>query len=315
MSGSDLSRRGFVGALAAGGAGAAAAESQQGRLKLAVFSKHLQWAKWDEMAAVAAECGFDGVDLSVRKAGHVDPERVAEDLPRAFEAVHKAGLEMPMITAGIVDTTSPHAESILKTASSLGIRNYRWGGFKYDDSKPIPDQLAALRPRVQALADMNRHFNITAMYHTHSGMEVGAPIWDLWVILRDIDPKYAGINYDIGHATIEGGFGGWIRSAQLAAPYMRGVALKDYRWSRNARGEWAVQWCPPGEGMVQFPRFLSMLKKAQFSGPVQVHYEYAGLGGAEHGNARLDTPKAEVVAKLKRDVDFYRVRLREAGLA
>ncbi len=311
MSGSDLSRRGFVGALAAG---AAAAETKQGGLKLAVFSKHLQWAKWDEMAAVAAECGFDGVDLSVRKAGHVEPERVAEDLPRALEAVRKAGLEMPMITAGIVDTTSPHAESILKTASALGIRNYRWGGFKYDDSKPIPDQLAELRPRVQALADMNRHFNITAMYHTHSGMEVGAPIWDLWVILRDIDPKYAGINYDIGHATVEGGFGGWIRSAQLAAPYMRGVALKDYRWARNARGGWTVQWCPPGEGMVQFSRFLPMLKKAQFSGPVQVHYEYSGLGGAEHGNAKLDLPKAEVVARMKRDVDFYRARMRDAGL-
>ena len=312
MSGFELSRRGFVGALAAG---AAAAETKQAGLKLAVFSKHLQWAKWDEMAAVAAECGFDGVDLSVRKAGHVEPERVTEDLPRAFEAVRKAGLEMPMITAGIVDTASPHAELILKTASALGIRNYRWGGFKYDDSKPIPDQLAALRPRVQALADLNRHFNITAMYHTHSGMEVGAPIWDLWEILRDIDPKYAGINYDIGHATVEGGFGGWIRSAQLAAPYMRGVALKDYRWARNARAEWSVQWCPPGEGMVQLPRFLSMLKKAQFSGPVQVHYEYSGLGGAEHGNAKLDLPKAEVVARLKRDVDFYRARLREAGLA
>jgi hypothetical protein len=66
--------------------------------------------------------------------------------------------------------------------------------------------------------------------------------------------------------------------------------------------------------MVQFSRFLPMLKMTQFSGPVQVHYEYSGLGGAEHGNARLDVPKVEVVTKMKRDVEFYRARMRDAGL-
>ena len=310
MGAPELTRRGFVGALAA----AAAAETKPGGLKLAIFSKHLQWAKWEEMASVAAECGFDGIDLSVRAGGHVDPERVADDLPRAFDAVRKAGLDMPMITAGIVDAQSPHAEAILKTASALGIRNYRWGGFKYDNSKPIPGQLATLKPRVKALVELNRQYNMTAMYHTHSGMEVGAPIWDLWEILHDVDPKYAGINYDIGHATIEGGLGGWIRSAQLTAPLMRGVALKDFLWAKNPRGEWSVQWRPAGEGMVNFPKFMGILKTSQFTGPVQVHYEYSGLGGAEHGNAKLDVPKADVIAKMKRDTDYYRARLREAGL-
>ena len=311
---SDLTRRAALTTLAGAALGGAATEPKAG-LKLAVFSKHLQWAKWDEMAAVAAECGFDGVDLSVRKGGHVEPERAAEDLPRAFEAVKKAGLEMPMITAGIVDASSPHAEAILKAASGLGIRYYRWGGFKYDDAKPIPEQLAALRPRVKDLADLNRQYRIAAMYHTHSGMEVGAPIWDLWVILRDIDPKHAGINYDIGHATVEGGLGGWIRSAELARPYMLGVALKDFTWTKNARGQWTAEWCPPGQGMVNLPKFLGMLKASRFDGPVQVHFEYSGLGGAEHGNAKLDIPKTEVVAKMKRDCTFLRSKLHEAGLA
>ena len=30
--------------------------------------------------------------------------------------------------------------------------------------------------------------------------------------MKDIDPKLVGINYDIGHAHIEGGLGGWIAS-------------------------------------------------------------------------------------------------------
>ncbi len=307
-------RRRFIAALATS-AGAAALGAEPAHLSLCVFSKHLQWAGWDEMAAVARDLGFDAVDLTVRTGGHVLPERVATDLPRAFDAVRRAGLSMPMITAGIVDATSPHAVEILKTASGLGIGRYRWGGFKYDDHTPIPQQLAALHPRVRALADLNREFGMTAMYHTHSGVEVGAPIWDLWTVLREFDPKYVAINYDIGHATIEGGLGGWIRSAQLAAPFMRGVALKDFRWTKDARGKWTPEWCPAGEGMVNFPKFLSMIKTAGFDGPVQVHYEYSGLGGAEHGTAKLTSSKEDVMSKMKRDVVFYRARLREAGLA
>src|SRR5580765_3339715 len=81
------------------------------------FSKHLQWLDWEPMVAPAAELGFDGIDLTVRKGGHIQPERVKEDLPKVAKIVRKAGLEIPMITAGIVDANSPDAESIIRAAS------------------------------------------------------------------------------------------------------------------------------------------------------------------------------------------------------
>ena len=52
-----------------------------GKLKICVFSKHLQWANVKEAAAVAKEIGYDGIDLTVRAGGHVLPERVEADLP------------------------------------------------------------------------------------------------------------------------------------------------------------------------------------------------------------------------------------------
>ncbi len=307
-----MKRRAF---LAAAAGAALRGQVERPKLKLSIFSKHLQWAPYGEMAAFAADAGFDGVDITVRAGGHVLPERVADDLPRAVEAVRKAGLEVPMITAGIVDTSSPHAESILKTASGLGIRYYRWGGFQYSDDQPIAAQLAALKPRVKALADLNGHYKITAMYHTHSGMDMGAPIWDLWEILRDVDPRWIGVNYDVAHAVIEGGLGGWIRSLQLMRGFLHGVALKDFAWSRNARGEWYPEWRPAGQGMVNFPKFFGMLSKSDFDGPVQVHFEYEGLGGANNGDRKLAIPKPELLSKCRRDLTYYRERMREAGLA
>ena len=44
-------------------------------------------ADYNEMSKVVAEMGFDGVDLTVRPQGHVLPERVEADLPKAVEAI------------------------------------------------------------------------------------------------------------------------------------------------------------------------------------------------------------------------------------
>ena len=52
--------------------------------------------------------------------------------------------------------------------------------------------------------------------------QVGASMWDLYLLLKDFDTESVSANYDIGHATVEGGYGGWIHSARLLMPYMRG---------------------------------------------------------------------------------------------
>jgi sugar phosphate isomerase/epimerase len=152
------------------------------------------------------------------------------------------------------------------------------------------------------------------MYHTHSGAEVGAPCWDLWLILKDLDPARVSVNLDICHATIEGGLGAWVRHAQLLLPLTRGLALKDFRWERTAKGDWRPQKCPLGEGMVNFKKFFALAKAANFNGPVQVHFEYP-LGGAESGATKLTLDPAQVVSAMKKDVAVLRGWLREAGLS
>ena len=56
-------------------------------LNISVFSKHLQFLDYQDMANMAAQIGFDGVDLTVRPKGHVLPERVNQDLPKAIDAI------------------------------------------------------------------------------------------------------------------------------------------------------------------------------------------------------------------------------------
>src|SRR5262249_5856126 len=155
------------------------------KLKVAIFSKHLQFLRGEALAKGAAEIGFDGVDLAVRKGGHVEPERIREELPKMVGLIRQHGLEVPMVTTDIADAESPYAEDILKAMSELGIRSYRWGGFKYDSKRPLARQLEDLKPRVAKLAALNARYKASAMYHTHSGIGVvGASIWDLHIVLK-----------------------------------------------------------------------------------------------------------------------------------
>ena len=293
----NTSRRHFL------AAALAASQAQAASLyEFSVFSKHLHFLGWPEMASAAKEIGFDGIDLTVRKAGHVLPERAAEDLPKAKEAIERAGLKLTMITSEVVDVTSPFAVAVLRTAAKLGLKYYRWGGFRYQENGKSPtDQLAELRPKVKELAALNRELGLCAMYHTHSGLnQIGASMWDLWMLLKDHDPAQVSFNYDIGHATVEGGLGGWVHSARLTAPFTRGIALKDFRWEKGPKG-WRVQWCPIGEGMVQFDKYFPMMKASGFRGPLQVHYEY-DLGGADKGLTKITIAPKQVFAAMRKDL-------------
>jgi sugar phosphate isomerase/epimerase len=284
-------------------------------LKVAIFSKHLQFLEGAELARPVAEMGFDGIDITVRAGGHVEPSRAAEDLPPLVSLIRQHKLEVPMVTTDIVDAASPNARTVLRTLASLGIRYYRWGGFKYRDDQPLSSQFEDFHRRSAQLAALNAEYKVCAMYHTHSGVDlVGAPVWDIFLILKDLDPHAVGINYDIGHATVEGGLGGWMDSFRLAEPYIRGIACKDFTWQKDPSGNWNPAWLPLGQGMVRFPTFFSLLAKTAFDGPVQLHFEYP-LGGADAGNRQITIERQQVLSAMRRDLRQLRVYLSDANLS
>ena len=283
-------------------------------LKVAIFSKHLQFLQGAELAHAAAEIGFDGIDITVRFGGHVEPARVAEDLPPLVAIIRRQGLAVPMVTTDIVDAASPHARNVLKTLADLDIRYYRWGGFKYTSGQPLAAQIAAFHKRSAELAALNAEYKVCAMYHTHSGVDlVGAPVWDIFEILKSLDPTVIGINYDIGHATVEGGLGGWIDSFRIAQPYIRGIAVKDFLWQKEST-DYQPTWVPLGQGMVRFPTFFSLLAQTSFDGPLQLHFEYP-LAGADAGKRQLTGDPAQVFSAMKRDLRQLRIYLKDAGLS
>lgn len=279
--------------------------------KVSIFSKHLQWVSFSEMGQVAAEIGFDGIDITVRPGGHVLPERVSEDLPKAVAAVRKAGLEVYMITTGITSADDPYTESILKTASSLGISHYRTGWLHYDDTKTIEDNLLLFQDKLAALAALNKNYAIYGEYQNHSGDYFGAAIWDLYTVLKRIGSPWIASQYDILHATVEGA-NTWHTGLKLLKPYIRSIDIKDFQWSKK-NNNWEAEMVPLGKGLVKFKEYLGLLKQFGLRVPVSLHYEFP-LGGAEHGNKTLTIPKEECMAVMKKDLAKFRELVSAAGL-
>jgi len=200
------------------------------KLKVDAYSRHLQWLRTaDEVAEATVEMGYDGVDITVRPyPGHVDPEKVVTDLPPFVNTIRKHGLQVVTITSPITDADSPNAEKILGTASQLGLTHYWWGTFRYEQNKPIMEQLEALKPRVEKLAKLNEKFKMKAMYHTYSGNGmVGSSMWDFLYVLKNFDPQYVGLHYDTCHMTNAGGNGTWEIPLRAAGPYLAGLSAKD----------------------------------------------------------------------------------------
>ena len=222
-----LSRRGFLSTVAAAGA-ATAVLGAEGRAepenppasKIIGFTKPFQTAGPAETADIVAEIGWDGIECPVRPKGQIEPERVEDDLPKMAEALRKVGREVTLLTTGI-RAVNPLTEKVLRTASKLGIRRYRLAFWSYSPDRPIPDQIAEVRAASRELAALNKELGICGGHQNHSGSNCfGAPIWDIHEAIRDCDPRYMGICFDIGHATIEGGLA-WPIHARLMRPSTR----------------------------------------------------------------------------------------------
>jgi L-ribulose-5-phosphate 3-epimerase len=233
---------------------------------LCIFSKHLAQFDWQGVGKTARQIGFDGVDLTVRPKGHVLPERAAEDLPRAADAIRSHSLAVPMITTDLTSADDPAARPTLATASKLKIPFYKVGYWRTPSIEKV-------RPLAQSLFALSKECGVSAGLHNHSGPYFGSVPYEYRQVLADAPAQVAGYYFDPGHAFVEGGLQGWRVFLGQALERPKMIAVKDFYWEKHD-GKWTVRWCPLGEGMVDWQAVFAAFAKASFAGPISLHMEY-----------------------------------------
>ena len=278
--------------------------------QLMVFSKHLAGPPLAEVARRLRAIEIDAVDLTVRPGGHVEPERVEDDLPRAQVALAGEGVRIGMITTAITDARDPLTAKVLRTAAGLGIRHYKLGYFSYKGFGTLKRQRTEVAARMKEMAALNRETKIHGGFHNHSDAFFGASLWDIHHVLEGTDVRDLGLYLDPAHATVEGGSRGWLMGMDLLADRLTMLAVKDFRWRDDTRGyagarRHSTEWVPLEQGNTPWPEVLRHLRG--FGGPVSLHSEYQG----PHSFADLSVD--EVFAQTARDAALFRRWIKEAA--
>lgn len=268
-------------------------------LEIHLFSKHLHFLDIKAAAQVAAELGFDGLDLTVRPKGHVLPENVLTDLPKAILDIKDGGSTCKMMTTAIADVKSAHDLDIIKTAAKNGVQYYRSDWFKYHEDLSMEDSLSSYQDTVKALSEANREHGIIGCYQNHAGTKIGAAYWEINTMLKKADQDYFGVQYDIRHALVEGGKS-WSNGLKLLKNQIKTIVIKDFKWVL-VKGKWELTNVPVGEGMVDFIAYFKLLKSYGLKPPVSLHLEYP-LGGANKGHFEITVDHQVVYDAMKKDL-------------
>ncbi len=252
-------------------------------MKLVMFSKKLIDYDFPGLARVLSELGLDGVDLTVRPKGHVLPEAVGKDLPRAVEILEAHDLEVAMITTAITSAEDRNAEEVFRTASECGIGFLKLGYWRYGGFGHVFEQLKEVREDLKGISRLADEYGVMAGLHIHSGDYMSATADLVSRSLEGLETENIGAYIDPGHMVLEGGLSGWRIGMDLLRDVIKMVAVKDFGWER-VEGEpkgWRVAHLPLNEGMVPWKEVFTCLRGISFDGPISLHSEYGGMGTEE----------------------------------
>ena len=205
------------------------------RLIMDAYTRHLHWIRDpDQIAEAAIEITCGGVEPTVQAyPGHINPDKVAQELPSFVRTMQKHGLRVKQVRGGNqTDVSAPNLEPMVATMGQLGVTHYWCGTDNYDLTKPIMPQLDAIKLKVDKFVKLNQKHGTTLMYHTRAGSNsVGSVVWDLLYVMKDFDPKYVGLHWDTGHMSHHGEM--WETLMRTAGPYIVAMAWKDRAWEQR----------------------------------------------------------------------------------
>jgi sugar phosphate isomerase/epimerase len=221
-----------------------------------LFSGSVQGLEYSDLPPIAKQLGFDGVDLTVRPGGHVEPRLSNVDLVRAIEEVRGPGLEVPVITTGLTSPFDPTVLPVVAIAGHTQVNLFITGFFRANSQ--------SYRRDITGLASIGSRYGMAMALHNYTGEDAGETSWDPVEIVAGLDPHWAGLYFDPIHAGEL-----WEDELRRRLPRLRAVALKDFQMM-----EGQAKACPLGQGIVDWPKFFGLLAQAHYYGPLSLRMDY-----------------------------------------
>ena len=226
---------------------------------------------YEEMGSLMKTLGFEGADLVVQPGGHIKPEHADLDFMRAVESMTSSGMDVFMISTPYTSPADPTVRLAMQWGGEMGVPCFRPGHWKYGPAE-IEQRMAEAQRDISGFAAIARAVNIAVGLHNAPDC-VGASLFDTNMIIRGIDPRLVGYDFDTGYAAAQGGASGFAVALKLALPRLKMITARDCYFTREG-GAWKLADCPLGEGMVDWPQFFAALARARFAGPISLQVGY-----------------------------------------
>ena len=290
-----MDRREFLASLSAAalagcstGAASRRAPARLATSEFHVFSKMFQppvVETPEKLCELMKGAGYDGIQWTVRKGGHVEPADAAANLPRLVKIAESFGLKSRSICTDITADAAgkpgltPGAETVLKVAADCGIEMFRPAYFFYDaKTETFSQSLDRIRGGFAALARLAARTGVKATYQNHSswGPSVfGGLVWDVYECIRDLDPADVGLEYDPMHAFFETNLS-WSHGLELVAPWITSVDLKDFHYQGDPKNpkKMKKQMVAAGDGVVPWAEAKKLLDANGVKPLYVLHFEY-----------------------------------------
>jgi sugar phosphate isomerase/epimerase len=252
-----MNRRNFLAssaALAAPFAGAAAAETAPGDLKLGVATYSFREFQRDLCIKNVKALGIQYVDVKEFHLPQTDPPALLTAGRAAFD---KAGLTV--IGGGNVSMPEPDEE---------GLRKH----FEYAKAVGFPMMICAPRHENLAIIEkLAKEYNVKIAIHNHGPEDKNFPTpQSVLDAVKNMDPRM-GLCMDLGHTCRAGADPiEWINKA---GPRLFEIHTKDLKDLKGPHDQPAFSQCPVGDGAIPIPAIFKTLKKIGYQGVCSLEYE------------------------------------------
>jgi sugar phosphate isomerase/epimerase len=239
------------------------------------FTKTLKELAPPALVEFCKETGVDGLDLAVRPGYPIEPGNALTELPKFAAIMKQNKLDIPLVSAptSLIDAESKDAKNLFEACALAGVPMIKIGYFPYKGN--FSDDLQGARKKLQGFSKLAQATKVKAVYHTHSGNNIGNNAVSLKELLTDFDPHQIGAFADTGHLAVNGG--PIKMELEILRPWLSIIAIKDILWEQ-AKADWAFKVIPAGSGIVRWNDVSKGIKDAKFQGTIVLHGEYEASG-------------------------------------
>ena len=275
--------------------------------KVGVFSESFQDLPIPEVCRIFAAMGLDGLDLTVRPGGHIEPGDAPEQLPKAQQAAREAGIDILFLTTNITDNDDV-SDRLLAACAESGVSKIKLGYYRYGEFGTLKQRIEEIRSSIGRVAKLGARHGVLPCVHIHSGDTIPSHGTQLYDLIRDFSPDEVGAYVDPMHMTLEGGGDGWRQGLDLLTPWIALTTIKNFVWESTGRDErgqerWRARKVPIADGMAPLPEYVALLKQIGFNGVYSLHSEYKG------GGSFRDLSTQECIEQTEKDFAYLKTLL------